>query len=335
MRNKIYFLISLGLVLGLAWLSIRLGKINPVLEFPFWAVLGGLFIGSLLRLPERLKTAAKTEPYIKTGLILLGASINFGVILSVGSRGIIQALIGVPLVFLFTYFVARRFRLDEKFAAVLSTAVSICGVSAAIAAGSAIFAKKEHLAYVVTMIIFGALALMFIQPYLAKELDLSPAVAGSWIGNNIDNTAAVVGAGKLHSEGAMKVASIVKMSQNTLIGLATFLLALWFAFKRKEQNIKVGVREIWNRFPKFVLGFILFSVLASIGVFSSAMVKEWLNPIRIWLFAMAFVSIGMTVSFGELRKIGGKPLVVFLTATVFNLIMAFVLANLFFGNYTI
>lgn len=333
----IVFLVSLGAVAGLAYWAQQLVKLNPVLEFPFWAVLLGIGAGIIINLTKLkgLLSAALTEPYIKLGLIFLGASINFSVIMSVGSRGIAQALIGVPLVFFFTWWVAKRLKLDEKFGAILSAAVSICGVSAAIATASSIRAKKEHLAYVTTAIILFALVFMFFQPWLAKQMELSPEVAGAWIGNNIDNTGAVVGAGKLHSETAMKVASIVKMGQNVLIGLAAFLLALYFSFKDRVNTTKPRLRELWDKFPKFVLGFILMSVLVSVGWISGGTVKEWLNPIRVWLFAMAFVSIGMTVPLSGMLKIGGRPLVVLLLATAFNLVSAYVLANIFFGGFTL
>ena len=335
MKKALYFLASLVIVVGLAWISLGLGKMYPILEFPFWAVIFGLFVGSILRLPAKLKGAALAEPYIKIGLVFLGASVNFTMIMAAGSRGLIQALIGVPVVFFATWFVARKFKLDEKFAAILATAVSICGVSAAIAAAASVMAKKEHLTYAITLVIVFALAFMFAQPYAAKLIGLSPAVAGSWIGNNIDNTAAVVGAAKMHSEGALKVASIVKMGQNCLIGVVAFLLAFWCFLKEKTVSQKPKLSEIWTRFPKFVLGFVLFSILASAGVFSAQLIKIWLNPIRSWLFAMTFVSIGLTTSFGALKEIGGRPLYVFLIATGINLVTAFILAQLLFGNFII
>jgi uncharacterized membrane protein YadS len=187
----------------------------------------------------------------------------------------------------------------------------------------------------VSLVILFALAFMFIQPWLANVINLSPEVAGAWIGNNIDNTAAVVGAGKLHSEVAMKIASIVKMGQNTLIGVAAFLLALYFSFRKKEENGKVGLKTLWDKFPKFVLGFMALSILASIGFLSKDLISDWISPVKNWLFAMAFVSIGMMVPFGKIKEIGGKPLIVFSIATIFNLATALVLSHIFFGNYTL
>ena len=146
----------------------------------------------------------------------------------------------------------------------MAASVSICGVSAAIAASGAVLAKKEQLAYVTTLVILFALPLMIFMPWAAKAMGLSTDVAGAWIGGNIDTTAAVVGAGAVHSEAAMKVASIVKMSQNALIGVAAFLLALyWVMVVERKPEKKPSPMEIWNRFPKFVLGFIAASILAS------------------------------------------------------------------------
>ena len=211
------------------------------------------------------------------------------------------------------------------------TAISICCVSAAIAAAGSVLANKEQLAYITALVIVTALPLMVLMPYLAVAMNLSPAVAGAWFGGNIDTTAAVVAAGTIHSESAMKVASIVKMSQNALIGLVAFLLALyWVIVVERQPQGRPRVRVIWDRFPKFILGFVAASILASIGFFSRAQIAD-VNALRNWAFALAFVSIGLELSFGELRKMGIKPVVVFLGATLFNTLLALGVATVIFA----
>ncbi|MBI2832482.1 MAG: putative sulfate exporter family transporter [Chloroflexi bacterium] len=330
-KNKAWFVVSFLLIAGLAIAANRLSKINTHIEFPIWAVILGIIVRNL-RLPEKLHSAATTEFYIKVGLVLLGASVNFAVVMSVGARGIVQALVGVPLVFFFAWFVAGKFGLESKAKAVLSTAVSICGVSAAIAAGGAVVAKKEHLTYVIALVILFALPLMVLVPLLANAMGLPQPVAGAWIGNNIDTTAAVVGAGQIVGDAALKVASVVKMAQNTLIGFAAFLLALYFTFRTGERRPKPV--EIWQRFPKFVLGFVIVSILASIGVLTSGEVKA-LNSLRSWFFAFAFVCIGLSFSFKEMKAIGKRPLAVFAIVTVFNTATALGLSWLLFNDYQI
>lgn len=316
------FALSLVIVLGLAVLANRLTHWAPAaLEYPLWAAVLGLLANLVITITgirEKINQAFRTELYLKTGLVLMGAGLNFMAILAIGARGIIQAGIMVTSVFLFTWYLSRLFGLDKKLRAVMSASVSICGVSAAIAAAGSVLAKKEHLAYVIALVLLFALPLMVIQPYLAKAIGLSPEVAGAWIGGNIDTTAAVVGAGAIHSDTAMKVASVVKMSQNALIGLAAFLLALYWVVKveRKPED-KPKAIEIWHRFPKFVLGFVIASLIATIGLLGPGDIKA-AGSLRNWFLTLAFVSIGLELNFKEFGRVGGKPLLVYGMATLFN-----------------
>lgn len=333
------FFVSLAIVLALAVGANRLTHWGPkTLEYPLWAALLGLLANLVLTglgIKERLNAAFRTELFLKTGLVLLGAGLNFLAIVSIGARGIVQAVVGVSSVFFFAWYLGRLFGLDKKLRAVMSTSVSICGVSAAIAAAGSVLAKKEHLTYVVALVLLFALPLMVLQPYAAKAIGLSPEVAGAWIGGNIDTTAAVAGAGAVHSETALKVASVVKMSQNALIGLAAFLLALYWvlAVERKPQE-RPSPKVIWDRFPKFILGFALASILASVGFFSKGELAA-LGNLRNWFLTLAFVSIGLGMDFKELGRMGGKPLLVYGLATIFNTLLALGLAWLLFSSYTL
>jgi uncharacterized integral membrane protein (TIGR00698 family) len=328
--------VSAIILLALAILTNRLAAWSPkALEYPLWAAVAGLaanLIASALGVKETLSRAFRTELFIKIGLVLLGASVNLTQIMSVGARGVVQALVMVTTVFLFTWWLGGVLRLDRKLRAVMCAAVSICGVSAAIAAGGAVLAKREQLAYVTTLVILTALPLMIVMPPLAAAIGMSPAWAGAWFGGNIDTTAAVVGAGAIHSEAAMQVASIVKLAQNALIGVAAFLLALYWALKEERRpDERPSARVIWDRFPKFVLGFVLASVLASVGLFDKVQLKD-INALRNWAFTLAFVGIGWSLSFREMRQIGGKPLLVYLAATLFNTLLAFGVAWVLFGR---
>jgi len=329
------FIVSLAIVLGLALLANWLSRVSPrALEYPLWAAALGLMANLTLGatgVRNRVGQAFRTELFLKTGLVLMGASVNFGEILSIGARGVVQAVLGVSCVFLFTWYVARAFGIDEKLRAVMCASVAICGVSAAIAAAGAVLAKKEHLAYVTALVIAFALPLMVLQPYLAMALGLSADVAGAWIGGNIDTTAAVVGAGAIHSERAMKVASIVKLSQNALIGVVAFLLALyWVVFVERNPNERPRVREIWDRFPKFILGFVAVSIIVTLGLLTSSQVKALTN-LRSWFLTLAFVCIGLELAFGEFRKASWRPIGVYLVATVFNTVFALGAAWILFG----
>jgi uncharacterized membrane protein YadS len=164
-------------------------------------------------------------------------------------------------------------------------------------------------------------------------MGLTSDVAGAWIGGNIDTTAAVVGAGAIHSEAAMKVASVVKVSQNALIGVAAFFLALyWVVVVERKPDRKPHALEIWTRFPKFVLGFIAASLIATLGLLSPEQVKQAIVPLRNWCLTAAFVCIGLELSFAEFRSVGWKPAVVYALATIVNTLVALGAAYVIFGG---
>jgi len=308
------------------------------IEYVIWALILGLLISNTIGVPMWLKPAIKTELFIKTGLVILGAEILFQTILAAGTRGMIQAIVVVLVVWYFCYFLSIKLGLTKSFSAILATEVSICGVSAAIAAGGAIKGDKKEVSYTISIILLVAIPMVILMPLAAKMMNLPDAVAGAWIGGTIDTTPAVVAAGALYSDKAMAIASIVKMSQNVLIGVAAFMLALYWSFE-KTSNKKPSPMEIWYRFPKFILGFIIASIFFSLiltPMIGGKLVSSIINvtkELRAWLFTMAFVCIGLDTKFSELVKIGrGRPLYVFLMAQAFNIIFTLIVAYILFGR---
>jgi uncharacterized membrane protein YadS len=307
---------------------------NP-LEYPLTAVVLGLIVNGILKLLNLrwlIKPALRTELFLKVGLVLLGASVSLGNLFSVGVGGLVQALIMVVSVFFFTWWLAGKAKLGNQLRAVMSSAVAVCGVSAAIAAAGAVHAKREEVSYITTLVIITAIPLMVLMPILASAMGLTPVVAGAWFGGNIDTTAAVVGAGTMFGPEAQQVASVVKLAQNVLIGFVAFGLAMYFATVVDKGSSRPSPKVIWQRFPKFVLGFILVSVLASAGAFSPALVSE-LNRMTQWAFALAFVSVGLEFSLTDLRSAGWRPVAVYGGATVFNTVLALIVASLIFGSF--
>jgi uncharacterized integral membrane protein (TIGR00698 family) len=345
-QQWVWWSASFLLMLALTVTAWKLSKAVPgwqprlkAVEFPVYAVLLGLCAGGGLAafgLRDRLGGYFRTEFFLKTGLLLLGATVDLKEIAAFGAKGMIQAVVLITAVFFFTWYLASWVGLEHKLRALLAASVAICGVSAAITAAGAVLAKKEHLAYVSGLVIFFAFPLMFLQPLAATWLGLSPSVAGAWIGGNIDTTAAVVGAGALHSGQALKVASIAKMSQNALIGVVAFLLALyWVAVVERAPGRRPCVWTIWERFPKFVLGFLIASAITTLtlgaGWVAPAAMRD-LKNLREWFFMAAFLSIGFSLAFGALREAGWRPLAVYGLATVFNTAVALGVALLVFGR---
>lgn len=342
------FVSGLALVVALsvlAWLitqyvyglKLPFGIPGKSLEYPLWAVLIGLagnVILKRLRAHDFIRPGLRTELFLKTGLVLLGAGLSFRDLLQSGGGAVTQALLLIPAVFFFCWWLAGRFGLDDKLRAVMSTAIAVCGVSAAIAAAGSVLARKEQVTYVTTLVIVVALPLMVVMPWAASALGLSPTVAGAWFGGNIDTTAAVIGAGTIYGEAAQKIAAVVKTTQNALIGVVTFLLAFYFATVVEGQSgRRPSPRLIWERFPKFVLGFVLASVLFSLGWIGKDAAAT-LGALKNWAFTLAFVSMGLELSAREVRQMGWRPVLVFLLTTLFNTLLALGLAWLFFGWLT-
>jgi uncharacterized membrane protein YadS len=334
------FLIGLPAIFALAWGARLLAGnglfVNWGIEYVIFALLLGLLISNTMGVPAWLKPAVQTEFFIKTGLVILGAGLLFQEVLQAGALGIVQAVLVVFVVWYACFWLCRKLQVDDEFAAMLSTAVSICGVSAAIAACGAIQGDKRKLSYVTSLVLIVAVPMMIVMPWVAKSTGMDDLVAGAWLGGTLDTSASVVAAGALISDTAMKTGVIVKFSQNALIGVAAFLLAIWWAFKlRATAGERPSAAVIWQRFPKFVIGFVaasaVFSFLLPADLVSGT--KSALTEIRTWWFALAFVCIGLETRFVELATTEqGRPALAFIGAQAFNVVWTLLLAWLLFGG---
>lgn len=317
-------------------LKLPFGIPGKALEFPLWAAIIGLSCNGILKvlqLHDKLRDGFRTELFLKIGLVLLGAGISFKTLATAAGGSILQSIIMISAVFLFCWWVAGKFGLDDKLRAVMASAASICGVSAAIAAAGSVQAKKEQVTYIATLVIITALPLMVISPILARFLGLPEEIAGAWFGGNIDTTAAVVGAGTIYGETAQKIATIVKSTQNALMGIIAFLLALYFAtVVEGNKQSKPSVKIIWERFPKFVLGFVVASVLFSFGVIDGGKGTA-IEATKNWMFTFAFVCMGLELSVRDVKSMGWRPVTVFFITTLFNTILALIVAWFIFGSW--
>ncbi len=300
-------------------------------EYVLWALIIGLIISNLLGVPEWLKPAIMTEFFIKIGLVCMGAEIMFQVVMKAGAVGLLQALLVVIVVWFFTYWLCRKFGLSERFSSIIATGNSICGVSASIAAGGAVQGDPKEVSYIVAWLMICAVILIFIMPPLARWMAMPTNMAGAWVAGVIDNTGAVVAAGGiLGSKAALDSAVLVKMSQNVLIGFAAFLLALWATLSLEKKGAggeRPAFSEVWYRFPKFIVGFVVaslvvsFFVLPAMGDKGAKGITGLMKGYRTWLFAICFVCIGLETRVKELVSVGGgRPAIAYFIAQFFNII---------------
>lgn len=334
------YLAAFPAIFALGWLALWLEGAAFIqawgFEYVIFALAIGLLISNTVGVPAWLREAVRTEYFIKIGLVLMGATILFGGILRAGAFGIVQALLVIVVIWYAAFWIAKRFRVDDEFATMLATAVSICGVSAAIAAAGVIQGDRRKLSYVTSLVLIVAAPMMIVMPWAVRAFGIPELVGGAWVGGTIDTSGAVVAAGELISEPAMNAAVIVKFSQNAMLGVAAFALSIWWTMRQgKETGTRPSVRLIWDRFPKFVIGFVLASVLFSF-VLSGPLVTETgglIRALRTWWFALAFVCIGLETRFADIIGMEeGRPAFAFLLAQLLNVIWTLAIAWLLFGG---
>jgi uncharacterized integral membrane protein (TIGR00698 family) len=338
-----YFLFTFPVVYILTLIALILAGNAAIksinLEAVIFSLIIGLVIGNFFKLPEWFRSALSTEVFVKIGLVLLGTSVIFSDILKAGSLGLIQALVVVISVWYFAFWLCRKLKVDDELTMMISSAVSICGVSAAIATSGAIKSDSKKLSYVISIVLVTAIPMMIFMPIIARYFNFPEEVTGAWLGGSIDTSGAVVASGTLVGETALKISTIVKFSQNVLLGLAAFAISVYWTYLHNTASeaveSKPTLKVIWERFPKFVIGFIAASLLFSFLITPETRdsVKDSLKNLQGVWFALAFTSIGLETNFKDLLSNNSrKPLYAFLIAQLFNVIVTLIIAFLLFGS---
>lgn len=336
-----------------------IGEYKPLnnygFEAPLVALILGLLISNLIRLPKWMDSGFRVEYYIKTGIVLLGATLPFTLIIWAGPVAFLQATI-ISVVTCFTiYFVATKlFGLDKRFGAVLGVGAAICGVSAAIAVGGAVKAKKEDISVTIALVTIWAIVMIFFIPYFSRFLNLHPATVGAWVGSSefadAAGFAAAVAYGKMvgNEEAAVRAFTLMKViGRDIWLGIWSFAFALIACLKweKEDSGTRPKASEIWWRFPKFVLGFFVASVVITIIAsqyslqdYEKILKPELIKPIkslRSWAFIFCFLSIGLTTRFRELASAGKKPFWAFTIGVAVNATLGFILSVLILGSFWI
>lgn len=331
--------VSLLFIFAIALVSQVLANIPVIkelgLESVLFAVTLGLLISNFGKVPQWMKPAIQSEFYIKIGIICLGSTILFGEVLKSGVLGLAQSVIVVFSVWYLAFWLARKiYKVDDEMSTMLASAVSICGVSAAIATSGVINGDNKKLSYVISLVLVVAVPMMYLMPWLASIMGLSEEVAGAWLGGTIDTTGAVAASGTMLGETAAQTAIIVKSSQNVLLGVAAFMISLFWSYRGQNKEERPTGKVIWDRFPKFVLGFIIASL-----VFSFCMPMETAKAVggvtkglSNTLFSVAFVCIGLETRFKDIfSKENRQALKAFLAAQGLNIIITLIVAYVLFG----
>jgi uncharacterized membrane protein YadS len=329
------------------------------LEPPLVALGLGLLVSNTVGAPSWVKPALRVEFYIKTGIVLLGASLPLTLIAWAGPVAILQAAIVSLATFGCIYFAALKLGLDRRLAATLGTGGAVCGVSGAIAVGGAVGARKEEVSIAISLVVIWAIVMIFALPLASRALGLSTGVAGAWIGTSEFADAAGLAAAQTYGGYAGKVPGIAGnadaavaaftlmkvIGRDVWIGVWAFVLSLIATTRWERTGVsgKADAAQIWTRFPKFVLGFLVASAVVTVvsrGYAYAEYKKEVLpalvaplQALRTWAFTFAFLSIGLTTRVREFVAVGARPFYAFTIGVIVNVALGFVLSTQVFAEF--
>lgn len=342
-------------VFAIALLAQWIAKIDMVkyygFEAVFFSVIFGLIIRNVFHVPEWLKPAIQGEFFIKIGVVCLGATVLFSDVMKSGAAGLIQAVMVVSIVWFFGYLLARKLKVERATAMTLASGCSICGVSACITAAGVAGTDKKQLSYIISLVLIIVVPMIYLMPWLGKMIvplltdnaAIQSEIIGAWIGGTIDTTSGVGASSEMAGEVAQKTAIVVKATQNVLIGVVAFFIALYLSSRSEDGKgmSRPSFGIVWEKFPKFILGFIVasavFSILQNNGlltldakgkIIETAMAKNFST----FFFSLSFVCIGMDTRLKDIiSRENRKLLFSFIGAQVFNIVVTLFIAWLMFG----
>ena len=343
----VFAIAALAMVIG----SNKFIKNDLGLEPVFFSVIFGLLIRNAYHVPEWMKPAIQGEFYIKIGVVCLGATIMIGDVMKSGVAGLVQACIIVTVVWLFAYNIARRiFKVERSTAMTMSSGLTICGASAAIATAGVAGADKKSLSYIVSVVLIIAVPMIYLMPWLGNMIvplltdnpEVQQEIMGAWIGGTVDTTSGVAASSEMAGELANSTAIIVKATQNVLIGVVAFFIALYLSTKGEGGKAHApSLKIVWEKFPKFVLAFVIASLvfsylkeadLLALNPKGKPIATSLAKTLSTLFFSLSFVCIGLDTRLKEIiSKENRNVLYAFLTGQTFNIIATFLVAWLMFG----
>lgn len=349
------YVIALVLNIAGAWEKASVYTLEP----PLLALLLGLLISNLIGLPRWMDAGFRVEFYVKTGIVLLGAGLPFTLILWAGPTAILQASIVSISTFLVIFFVGRKLGLERELCATMGAGGAVCGVSAAIAIAGAVRARKEHPPIAITLVVLWAIVMVFVLPLAARFLHLPTGVGGAWIGTSEFADAAGLAAAQSYGglagpatgitgapENAVNAYTLIKVvGRDVWIGIWAFVLSIISitVWEKSETGRKADIGQVWWRFPKFVVGFLLASLIITLAVknYSFADYNKIVKPalvaplvsLRTWAFTFCFLSIGLTTRLREFAPAGSRPFWAFTAGVIVNLLLGYLLSVHVFGEH--
>jgi uncharacterized integral membrane protein (TIGR00698 family) len=302
----------------------------PQIEYVLWAIILGLIVSNSVGVARIFRPGIATyELWLKLGIVLVGARFLLQDVLHIG--GLSLGLVAVELLLSLSVMtlLGRIFKLPPKLTSLLAIGSSICGVTAIMAAQGAIDPDEEDTSTAIAAILtLGAIAL-FTFPAIGHLLHLSQQAYGMWAGLAVDNTAESVVTGSLYGQDAGRWAILAKTARSSFIGFVVLGYAIYWASQGKAAIVENKALFLWQKFPKFILGFLAISVFATAGFFSRGQLDSISNLSR-WAFLPAFAGVGLRTNLKDLVGQGWRPLVVGVLGEIF---IALITLGLVFWSY--
>jgi uncharacterized membrane protein YadS len=334
------------------------------LGYAVFSIVIGLIVGNLCRLPSCVVDVAKDgEFFIKCSLVLLAVELE--TLVKVGRPAILVAWVGSPITVAAGFYIGTRlFHCNDSLSMLIAVGASWCGASAISAVAPIVNADPADVALSISVVAFGALIFTFVQAYLAIWLDLPDDVAGAWIGASVDQTGNVLVSAAIVSPAAAEIAGIVKMVLNAALGVMASVIACYWSSRRSAVNAtttesavvvgagddgdagastdhhrknKLTLVSLWDKFPKFTLGFVITSIILTItlkyipdGCDEALELPKAISALNQWWFAVAFSGIGLTTNLRTLatKAVSSGIVQVYLLANLIDILVALGLAYL-------
>jgi len=323
-----FLLALMGAVL--VWYLDSVTPSNWPVNYVLYAIVLGMFFRNVLNIPDFFKEGLgfSAKILLFMGVIFLGGTIDISVIIATGPHAIILAIIAVTSMITLSYLLGKLFELPEDSKALLGIGMGVCGVSAIIALTPVIKAKERHILTAIVASLLNSVILLFAIPIIVHWMNMPELLAGYWSGAISSNTAQAIATGFAIGEEAGTIATITKTARNALMAFAILFFAYSYTRKGLPIGVKLRPQLIWEKFPKFIFGLLIMSLLSTFGLFRPEVMAQFKDLSR-WFFMICFVGMGYEISFRDFKLNDFKPVLFGLFLSLILAVVAYLYINLF------
>jgi uncharacterized integral membrane protein (TIGR00698 family) len=303
--------IGLAFSAAIAAVAIAAGNFVPIVGAPVFAIAFGVVIANTLRGPLHigtLRVGDVSKLCLKGGIILLGASLDLGVILHTGLVSLPVLVITIGIGLACALLLGRSIDVHWRMRCLIGIGTTICGASAIAALAPVVRAKAEEIAYSISVIFFFNMLAVFTFPAIGHLLSLSDPGFGLWAGTAVNDTSAVVAAGFAYSHDAGTIATIVKLTRTTLIiplVIGFGLLMPWFEDRSAGDSDSL-LQRVYQAVPVFIILFVLASLLNTLGLLGH--LAPTVQLVGRWVMVVALAAVGLQGHWRAFAGAGTRPL---------------------------